>query len=127
MEGWYRALEAWGVPRQAAARPVQAQARPLDRAIAERCVAVLNEAIAQDPYAVHALMNTRVSCNETLADHPTIQVMGAEGFGNHVGLLGLINGIVGAYPDGPRKGWGGVAFVGEQNPADSHFEIIENT
>jgi len=57
----------------------------------------LNEAYEADPAAMHALICNRVPCNQTLADHPTIQcgvnnITPTETF--EVGLLGVINGII---------------------------------
>ncbi len=48
-----------------------------------------------------------VPCSETTADHPTIQVA-CDQSGNdpHLGFLGLLNGIVGAVPDGSFEGSG---------------------
>ena len=37
-------------------------------------IRVLNEALDADPEAVNRLMNLEVTCNETIADHPSIQV-----------------------------------------------------
>ena len=59
-------------------------------------VRILNEAYEADPSAIHSLINLRVPCNKTLADHPTVQVASeseamAECF--FVGLIGIINGI----------------------------------
>jgi len=57
---------------------------------------LLNEAVAADPEAVTQLVETRVPTNESMAEHPTIQV-GATDSPKHymVGLLGLINGLFG--------------------------------
>lgn len=75
--------------------------------ILRRAVAVLNRALEADPEAVTALVNTRVSCNEVLADDPTVQVglfeEGIEGGQVHrvyrLGPLGLINGLLGVDED----------------------------
>lgn len=54
---------------------------------------VLNEAYKADEAAVITLIENRVPCNATLADHATIQIgMSADGK-TEVGLLGIINGI----------------------------------
>lgn len=66
---------------------------------AHSAVSVLNEALALDPAAVTALVGTRVACNAQLRDHPSIQVW-VTPQGNLVGLLGIINGIVGSERDG---------------------------
>lgn len=61
---------------------------------------ILNEALALDKNAISELIENRVSCNEGLAEHPTIQVSefeSGDGFKtwteNTIGMLGIINGI----------------------------------
>lgn len=69
-------------------------------------VNLLNDALKVDPQAVTALINTRVQCNNELADHPTIQVGLFDGE-YRVGLLGILNGIFGIADDG----WGPIAVI----------------
>ena len=64
-------------------------------------IALLNEMVKMDPEAAHALIEQRVSCNDTLRDHPTIQVQ-VDGGKAEVGLLGVLNGLLGA----DATGWG---------------------
>lgn len=65
---------------------------------AEDAVRVLNEALLQDPDAVHLIFR-HVPHNGTLATHPTIQVAGGPGTPvPHISALGLINGIFGVHP-----------------------------
>jgi len=74
--------------------------------LADRIITVLNECVALDREALHKLIETRVPCNRALADHPTVQVSsGAPGEFSTVGLLGILNGIVGVDSDG----WGFIA------------------
>jgi hypothetical protein len=56
---------------------------------------VLNEACKADSRAVMELLNKGVSCNEVLANHPTIQVRYVDdaGVGFSLRPIGLINGI----------------------------------
>lgn len=54
-------------------------------------VDLLNQALFDDREAITKLFEHRVSCNEALAYHPTIQVKED----NTVGFLGLLNGIFG--------------------------------
>jgi hypothetical protein len=76
----------------------------------DHALQILNEMLAADPDAAKSLVETRVLCNEVLADHLTIQVMGdPDGF--RVGLLGVLNGIFGTEGDG-----GG--------PIAAHFETV---
>lgn len=56
---------------------------------------VLNEAAKADPEAIRQLIDMRILCNETLANHPTIQVAAnlTESADLKVGLLGVLNGV----------------------------------
>ena len=81
----------------------------------DEVLAFLNEITAVDHAAMQALIAARVPCNDALAEHPTVQV-GADspdGKNPRVGLLGLLNGLLGAYgPEGgSREGWGALAAV----------------
>lgn len=61
-------------------------------------VALLNELVALDPDAMHALVESRVPCNDALADHPTVQVssrVDGDGSGYEFGILGALNGLFG--------------------------------
>lgn len=69
-----------------------------------KVVEVLNRMLKADPDATAALINHRVPCNDELRDDPTIQC-GANPEG--VGMLGVINGLLGVYPDC----WGSVQAV----------------
>lgn len=65
----------------------------------EHALQVLNEMLAADCKATTNLVESRVPCNEILADHSTIQV-GTDSNGFRVGLLGVLNGIFGTMEDG---------------------------
>ena len=67
----------------------------------DAAIKVLNEMVEADREAVQLLIETRVPCNDALADHPTVQVHSEHGR-HSVGLLGVINGLLGADTDG----WG---------------------
>ena len=62
-------------------------------------IEVLNDALERDPVAITQLVNLRVDCNPQLVNHPTIQSSVYHGT-SKVGVLGLINGIVGNSPSG---------------------------
>lgn len=64
----------------------------------DQTIKVLNEALKLDKLAMQSLFDCRVSVNEALANHPTIQVLGSEMYS--LSVLGLINGIIGANEDG---------------------------
>jgi len=68
-------------------------------------IRILNEMVVSDPEAVRALIETRVSCNESLADHPSVQVQAAPDGSFQVGLLGVLNGLFGT----DDEGWGPIA------------------
>lgn len=62
----------------------------------------LNDLLALDKDAITNLIHSRVSCNEELANHPTVQVgaydmlLGKQTPGEyHVGILGILNGLFG--------------------------------
>jgi hypothetical protein len=63
--------------------------------LAAHVVEVLNRAFQHDPAAMDRLLKCRTHCNEALAQDPTIQVVGDATLGYQVGILGLLNGIVG--------------------------------
>ena len=85
----------------------------MSKVFVKRVVKVLNEALSIDPTAVNELMSTRVGCNASLADHPTIQCGMRKGgkYGPHLrptlGPIGLINGLIGQDP----RGWGFIAAI----------------
>lgn len=81
-----------------------------DKITIDEAIATLNEAIQADREAMTAMVETRFACNETLADHPTIQVVQARDPRHPdqpflVGLLGIINGLFGVQDNG----WGPIA------------------
>lgn len=83
-------------------------------ALADLLIQRLNEIARVDPDAMAALIKTRVPCNDAMLRHPTVQVarqVGASDDAFEVGFLGMLNGIIGVIEDGPRKGWGHIAAV----------------
>lgn len=66
---------------------------------APKLVDWLNGLVAIDAECVRRLIEARMPCNEAMADHPHVQVAPA-GDGFEVGLLGILNGMVG--PSGER-------------------------
>lgn len=77
------------------------------KAAINRAIDVLNEALATDPVAIHAMFVQRVHCSSPLGDHPTIQVVehiterapGVYTDTYSLGVLGLINGLFGVDAD----------------------------
>ncbi len=82
-----------------------------------------------DPKAMGDLIGHRVKCNTELGEHESVQV-GKENEDYVVGILGILNGVFGAYHSGERKGWGAIAaLVDEDDPMKGEctgFSRIEN-
>jgi hypothetical protein len=76
-----------------------------DEKLADEIIARLNMLI-EDPAVcrdISRLIERRIPLDElskNTLNHPTIQI--PEG----LGVLGILNGLVGVIPDGPRKNWG---------------------
>jgi len=70
-------------------------------ALAYHIVNFMNELLRLDPECVRGLVQARVPCNMAISDHPTVQVRAyPEGAPHTVALVGILNGLVGAYADG---------------------------
>ena len=89
----------------------------IDEQLADRIVAFLNELNAIDPKATTLLFSHRVECNRALADHPTVQVGGDTPDDRRVGMIGILNGLVGAREDQ----WGVVAMEVEDDGRITRF------
>lgn len=89
--------------------------------LADHLIAGLNEIARTDKIALGALIEHRVPCNDELAGHPTVQVHDDGINPTTVGLLGILNGLVGVIETGPRKDWGFIAAVFEKDGTLSHF------
>ena len=66
---------------------------------AEHAVKIMNEAFALNPSAIETLVDSRVSINEKLANHPTIQA-GSDSEVYSLSIIGLLNGIFGIDENG---------------------------
>lgn len=66
----------------------------------------LNSLVQLDQEAMQKLADTRVPCNKSLVDHPTVQTSNG-----HVGLLGIINGLFGT----DDRGWGHICATFDGN------------
>jgi hypothetical protein len=62
----------------------------------------LNRLLAKDPSALTELCSYRVPCSAQLADDSGVQVLEDE-MGTLVGMLGIINALLGSKPDGTGK------------------------
>ncbi len=70
--------------------------------LANKIVNFLNELLQVDKEAIEVLIDRRVKVNEQLLNHPTVQVSSEDGKTGSVGLLGILNGLVGV----KSNGWG---------------------
>lgn len=73
----------------------------------DAAITLLNDLLERDPEALHTLMETRVPCNDALADHPTVQVGTREDGTAEVGILGILNGMFGV----DSRGRGAIASL----------------
>lgn len=64
-----------------------------------QAIEVLNSVHQADPTVLPLLIDYRVPCNRAVADDPTVQVGVHDGLWT-VGLLGIVNGIVGVDTNG---------------------------
>lgn len=83
----------------------------------DHTIEFFNSLIQLDHVALRFLVECRVPCNEALAVHPTVQVVGAEEQA-YVGVLGVLNGLFGVDDDG----WGGITAVFEDDGTLTRFE-----
>lgn len=82
----------------------------------EQVLKLLNELVKLDPDCVAFLVEGRVSCNEAIANHPTVQVSDYAGSPS-VGLLGILNGIFGI----DEKGYGPISAYFEDDGTLTKF------
>ena len=91
-----------------------------NRAVARIIVDGLNELLdySDDVRAnILGLVNLRAQCSEDAADHPSLQVYSVNDL-HYLGLLGVLNGIVGARPDG-----GGYIALAEYSDGTCRFVV----
>lgn len=92
--------------------------------LADLMIERLNEIARHDPEAIAKLIEQRVPCNDEMAEHPTVQVNTDYG-GPRVGVLGLLNGLVGAIDEGKLKGYGFIAAVYDDNGTFLRFRRVD--
>lgn len=71
-----------------------------DKIAIEETVDFLNDLLLADHFAISSLFSMRISCNEQLADHPTIQVGSIGKAYWVVGMIGILNGLFGTDENG---------------------------
>lgn len=75
---------------------------------------------------IGVLIEARVKVAQETADHPTLQVTQDGPVGPwYLGALGLLNGLCGTIPDGPKKGWGYITAVIDDNGFLESFRRTE--
>jgi len=87
--------------------------------LATEVITYLNEVLALDPEAITNLCEQRVFANPELVNHPTTQIGALRDSSPAVGLLGILNGLIGVQP---RNQWGYVSAVYEGDKI-SHFQL----
>ncbi len=99
-----------------------------DRELAASLVDRLNQLLVSAPEVpdlLEELCERTVPVPSSLVNHPTIQVRDLDGEPS-VGLLGILNGLLGVVPEGPRAGWGHiVAHFDPQSGKLLHFSLTE--
>lgn len=84
--------------------------------LADEFIEKLNEIASHDPEAMAKLISSRVSCNDQLADHPTVQVGLDDNKKHRVGLMGILNGLIGTIEkEGRYHKHGYIAAVFDDN------------
>ena len=67
---------------------------------AESICEFLNNLLEIDRGPIEQLVETRVPCNEALANHPNVPVLLLDDGQTKIGLLGILNGIIAGASDG---------------------------
>jgi hypothetical protein len=78
----------------------------IDKKLATRIIAFLNDLLKYDREGLSKLFSTRVRCNKKLGEHPTVQT-GLKGQAYRVGILGILNGLCGV----DDRAWGGIVMT----------------
>jgi len=75
----------------------------------------LNDLLNMDCHAISNIINHRVPCNHSLAEHPTVQcgIGKMHGIDSDytVGMLGILNGLCGTIDNGDLKGYGHITAI----------------
>jgi hypothetical protein len=86
--------------------------------MADHAILILNKLLAVDPTVIRQMMDFRLPCSQALADDPTIQVALREDGAYAVGLVGIINGLLGI----DDRGYGPITGFVEDDGVISRFE-----
>lgn len=90
--------------------------------IIDKIINIMNEALELDRNAVEELISTRVSCNEALSAHKSIQVK-KEQDGYSLGVLGLLNGIGGIR----SNSWGHICVIINEDGSIVRFDFLKQS
>jgi len=84
---------------------------------------LLNEMLKLDYDCVYKLVTNRIKCNDSITNHPTIQVgINKEDNSNIVGIMGILNGFFGINDDGS----GAICYlIDDKSGKIIKFEIID--
>jgi hypothetical protein len=93
--------------------------------LADLLIKRLNEIIKYDKQALGNLINIRTKCNNAMANHPSVQVVAYGEDQPTVGMLGIINGIVGTIDTGSKRGCGLITAI-FQDGTLTHFRRTDN-
>ena len=96
-----------------------------NKELATTLIVRLNQIAIHDSEAMGNLIESRVACNEGLADHPSVQVQINDDKSPVVGMLGILNGLVGKISDGPKKGFGLITAVFDDSNKFVKFKLTE--
>lgn len=97
--------------------------RPVVNQTANDMIQFLNSLLEVDPYAINMLFSQRVTPNNEMVNHPTVQVGKVYG-GMYLSILGLINGFYGTIDVGKKRNFGPITVVYKDGMID-HFARTE--
>ena len=87
----------------------------------------LNEFMDLDKRAMIALVYERLPCNIDLAAHSELQVMQNQDGSFSMGLLGVLNGILGIHEKGPADGFGAIVLTtSDDDTKKPEFKVVQN-
>lgn len=91
----------------------------------EEVINFLNELLGLDKKCISSVSLRRQICNNSITEHPTVQVHSFDGK-SEVGMIGILNGLFGSFDSGEHKGWGTIAAeVNEDTGLIDKFFLIK--
>ena len=89
-------------------------------------ILLLNELLKLDPGAIDAMVETRVPVVPAVGEHPTVQVQRRTDGTDHLGILGVLNGLFPAYqgPNDAFKGWGPIVQLKDLENANMPKQFV---